>query len=177
MRILSKYRPPLLSQGTVVNKLCEERRKIVTNVNKIKIEYSRILKDKAIDEHSILSKLKETFERKNKIEYIQSLESKVIDEPMLTRLKEFLEGENERKDEIRAILSKLKEIPEGNIKESEIKSILLKLKEILERNIEEEPIFEKVLTIEEEEGAPNTDNTNVFEIEENNDDAELKLMM
>ncbi|CAB4430328.1 unnamed protein product [Rhizophagus irregularis] len=165
-----------------VTKLFEERRKIYKNINETKIEYSKLLEDRAINEHSIVSKLKEILEKKRKeneskdiIEYIKSLEDKIIDEQTLSKLKEVLGGESERKDEIGLILSNLKEISEGIRDGSKIRLILMKLKEILERNIEEESIFEEILSIEEvptieAEEAPNTDNT--YEVEENIDDAE-----
>ncbi|CAB4485857.1 unnamed protein product [Rhizophagus irregularis] len=95
----------------------------------------RVTKDRAINEYSIVSKIKKILEKKrkenerkdkiDKIEYTKSLEDKVIDEQTLLKLKE-------------------KEIERG-----EIRSILSKLKEILERNVEEEPIFEEVSIIEE----------------------------
>ncbi|PKY39778.1 hypothetical protein RhiirA4_528109 [Rhizophagus irregularis] len=156
-----------------VNKLFEERRKIYKNINETKIEYSKLLEDRAINEHSIVSKLQEILEkkrkeneRKDKIEYIKSLEGNDIDEQTLLKLKEVLWGESKRKDEIGLILSNLKEILEGNRKGGEIKSILSKLKEILERNVEEEPILEEAPAIEETSTAEEVSIIEVPDIEE-----------
>jgi hypothetical protein len=136
--------------------LFEERRKINKNINETEAEHNKLLEDKTINEHSILSKLNEILEerrekseRKDRIEYIKSLEDKFIDERAFSKLKEVLKGERKRKDEIEPILSKLKEVLEGNGKRSEIESILSRLKEILERNIEKKPTSEKVSTIKE----------------------------
>ncbi|GBB95229.1 hypothetical protein RclHR1_00250027 [Rhizophagus clarus] len=137
-----------------VKKLFEERRKIERDINEIKAEYSKLLKNKAINEDSILSELKEILEAKRKrIEYIESLEGKVIDERAFSELKVILEGDKERRDEIGPILSKLKEILDGNDGNGKESSILSKLKEILERTaVEENPTTEKK--------ASNPDNTN-----------------
>jgi hypothetical protein len=150
-----------------VYKLFEGRRKIDNDINDIKMEHSRLLENKAINENSILSKLKEIFERKDKINYIISLRGKVIDEQILSKLEEIFEGES---DEIGPILSKLKEILEGNREKSEIRSILSELKGILGGNIEEEDeaIDEAIDEVEE---ASDTDNTNDYEVEENTDDS------
>ncbi|CAB5203536.1 unnamed protein product [Rhizophagus irregularis] len=108
----------------------------------------RVTKDRAINEYSIVSKIKKILEKKrkenerkdkiDKIEYTKSLEDKVIDEQTLLKLKE-------------------KEIERG-----EIRSILSKLKEILERNVEEEPIFEEVSIIEE---TSTTEEVSIIEVE------------
>ncbi|PKY12505.1 hypothetical protein RhiirB3_518052 [Rhizophagus irregularis] len=142
--------PPTSVPKTNPQKDPQKQRKqiIERNINETKSEYSKLLEDRAINEYSIVSKIKKILEKKrkenerkdkiDKIEYTKSLEDKVIDEQTLLKLKE-------------------KEIERG-----EIRSILSKLKEILERNVEEEPIFEEVSIIEE---TSTTEEVSIIEVE------------
>ncbi|GBB95228.1 hypothetical protein RclHR1_00250026 [Rhizophagus clarus] len=168
-----------------VKKLFEGRRKIKKNIEEIKMGYSKLENETVNkDKHLILSKLNEIFkekrnnERKDNIEYIKSVQDKVIDELILSKLKEVLEGEYEKKDEIELILTKLQEILEGNRKKRETSSNLLKLKEILERGIEESKVVsvEEVSTtersIEESESFFIKEPSSVEEWDSDNDDRE-----